>query len=180
VRALFALLILAVFGCSGRSLVADSSARWSRSSAAVDEDISMVANLDAALNGSTVRFRVWERGADISSDQPVAVVMSTVRNGQASGVWAYSAERDPLYPRKDYPRYFFTAGDENGAERRSGLVRITAWVSVRLVDWDNKPLARTRFRLVSSSGREYQGVTDDNGEATVENLVPAEYSIVPE
>lgn len=173
-------LVLAVCGCSGRSLVSGTGARWDRSSADMGAEIRMEADVGAELNGTAVRFRVWERGADIFSDQPVAVIMATVRNGRATGSWVYTSERDPHYPRKDYPRYFFTAGAETGAELRSSMVRITAWVSVRLVDWDNKPLARTRFRLVSSSGREYQDVTDDTGEARVENLVPAEYSIVPE
>ena len=49
------------------------------------------------------------------------------------------------------------------------------WVALELVDKDGKPASLVRFSIVGSDGVEHSGLTDSDGKARVDSLVPGSY-----
>jgi hypothetical protein len=63
--------------------------KWSKSKAAVGEEITLEADLSDQYPNAGVDFKIFKEGADVEKDKPIAKVVGQNKNGKAEAKWVY-------------------------------------------------------------------------------------------
>jgi hypothetical protein len=78
------------------------------------------------------------------------------------------------------PKFFFKItyeSDEGSAQTASDFLELRDWIKIELVDDDKKPVKGQKYVLHLPDGTQRDGILDDNGQATIEDIPIGEYTI---
>ena len=153
------------------------NAKWSASSAAVGDRISLSADVEGFDDGTDAVIEIWEQDIG-SADDLMEKIETTVQDGKVKTDWEYTyteddddimdGEREGMYAAPEY--YFLVRVEDQVA--RSGLLAFSHFVEFKLQDEEGNPIPDRAYRLVLSNGEIRNGTLDNNGEAKEDNVVP--------
>ncbi len=149
-------------------LITLGNAKWSSNECKLGDEVTLTADAIGYDDGVQASLSIWQ--ADVQGADQVIFEQELQVQGEAIETsWCYEMPDEDDEHRLIAPRYYFLV-DIEGRRARSGDLRITHDIDLKLRDADDNPLADTPFLIIFDSGQVIDGKTDGSGNKTVENV----------
>jgi uncharacterized Zn-binding protein involved in type VI secretion len=164
------------------TLMAITNLQWSPSKAEVGDKIKLTIDTIGLLDGSPVLFTIIERKNN-HTDKIIKQLKAQLRSDHAEVDWVfeYSISGDDVpeeggFKKFSSPDYFFEATVQ-GLKERSGVLKLTDYIEIKLVDEKNKPVPDAEYKLYLSTGEVRSGKLDSNGYKKEMNIPPGKWDV---
>jgi hypothetical protein len=167
-----------------RRLIEITNVKWDKEEVRRGDVLKLTADVKGARDGTEAQIEIWEHDADGAHDF-IDRFSSQVKNEKVETEWEfeYHGDTDEIptaeESEKGYnpPEYFFRVKVGENFED-SGLILFKDSIEFQLVDEDGNPIGGQKYILHLPDGSKREGVLDDNGYASMQDVPPGKYNVV--
>jgi len=171
-------------------LIKVANMKWGQKEARRGDVVKLSADIDGLPDETEVKILIYEYDRDSAPDF-ITKFPCRVKSKKIQAEWEYEYHEDTDEIPSDEemkkygksynpPEYFFVIdfhGQRFGDKQESKLLEFKDWISLRLVDEDQRPLANEEYVIMLASGQELSGRLDQDGSVLLKDLAPGSYEV---